>query len=144
MESAAPGADCGTARELFDTLVREGEDVAVAAHCGGRYADIVYAHDGHMENSVEIHAITPVDESGDRRGVSLRRELAIGRSRDTRLYARVTRMDGHQAWSSPIYLVRDGGWPPRGRNPQPRARSSPAAQAVQAVQGRNLESCKVT
>jgi len=56
MESAAPGTDCGTARELFDALVREGEDVAVAAHCGGRYADIVYAHDGRVENSVEIHS----------------------------------------------------------------------------------------
>ena len=56
MESAAPGTDCGTARELFDTLVREGEDVAVAAHCGGRYADIVQAHDGRVENSVEIHS----------------------------------------------------------------------------------------
>ena len=56
MESAASGTDCGTARELFDTLVREGEDVAVAAHCGGRYADIVRAHDGRVENSVEIHS----------------------------------------------------------------------------------------
>ena len=56
MESAAAGTDCGTARELFEVLVREDEDVAVAAHCGGRYADIVYAHDGRVENSVEIHS----------------------------------------------------------------------------------------
>ena len=56
MESAAPGTDCGTVRELFDALVGAGEDVAVAAHCGGRYADIVHAHDGRIENSVEIHS----------------------------------------------------------------------------------------
>ena len=56
LESAEPGTDCTTARILFDTLVRDGEDVAVAAHCGGRYADIVYAHDGRVEHSVEIHS----------------------------------------------------------------------------------------
>ena len=56
MDSAAAGSDCGTARSLFDTLVRENEDVAVAAHCGGRYADIVHAHDGRIENSIEIHS----------------------------------------------------------------------------------------
>ena len=56
MESAEPGTDCNTARALFDTLVRDREDVAVAAHCGGRYADIIYAHDGRIENSVEIHS----------------------------------------------------------------------------------------
>ena len=55
-ESAASGTDCSTARMLFETLVREEEDVAVAAHCGGRYADIVYAHDGRVEHSVEIHS----------------------------------------------------------------------------------------
>ena len=56
LDSAEPGTDCTTARILFDTLVRDGEDVAVAAHCGGRYADIVYAHDGRVEHSVEIHS----------------------------------------------------------------------------------------
>ncbi len=56
METAAAGTDCFTARSLFDTLVGENEDVAVAAHCGGRYADIVQAHDGRVENSVEIHS----------------------------------------------------------------------------------------
>ena len=56
MESAEGGTDCGTARELFAALVAADEDVAVAAHCGGRYADIVYAHDGRIENSVEIHS----------------------------------------------------------------------------------------
>lgn len=56
LESAAEGTDCGTARALFDALIENGEDVAMAAHCGGRYADIVYAHDGRVENAVEIHS----------------------------------------------------------------------------------------
>ena len=55
-DSAAAGSDCGNARILFDALVDAQEDVAVAAHCGGRYADIVYAHDGRVENAVEIHS----------------------------------------------------------------------------------------
>ena len=28
----------------------------VYAHCGGRYADIKYAHDGRFEKSVEVHS----------------------------------------------------------------------------------------
>lgn len=56
MHDAEAGTDCHTARELFETLVREREDVAVAAHCGGRHADLAVAHDGRVENSVEIHS----------------------------------------------------------------------------------------
>ncbi|MEM9578123.1 MAG: DUF3604 domain-containing protein [Pseudomonadota bacterium] len=51
-----PETDCHTAEALFDALVSEGVDVAVGAHCGGRYADINVAHDGRVENSVEIHS----------------------------------------------------------------------------------------
>ena len=31
-------------------------DTLVYAHCGGRYADIKYAHDGRFEKSVEVHS----------------------------------------------------------------------------------------
>ncbi|MCW2305962.1 DUF3604 domain-containing protein [Rhodobium gokarnense] len=49
--------DCNTARELFEAFEANGEfDVVLYAHCGGRYADIAYAHDGRFEKSMEIHS----------------------------------------------------------------------------------------
>jgi len=46
--------DAHDARELFDKL--KGRDCVVAAHVGGRYADIKYAHDGRLETAVEVHS----------------------------------------------------------------------------------------
>src|SRR5215469_9145841 len=43
-----------TADKLFEALT--GEDCRVIAHVGGRYADVKYAHDGHLERSVEVHS----------------------------------------------------------------------------------------
>ena len=43
-----------TAQELFAAV--GGDDVAVIAHVGGRYADIKYAHDPLIETSVEVHS----------------------------------------------------------------------------------------
>ena len=49
--------DCTTANELFESLEKNNEfDTLVYAHCGGRYADIKYAHDGRFEKSVEVHS----------------------------------------------------------------------------------------
>ena len=49
--------DCTTAKDLFNSLYTNNElDALVYAHCGGRYADIKYAHDGRFEKSVEIHS----------------------------------------------------------------------------------------
>lgn len=49
--------DCNTASELFEAFARHKElDVVCFAHCGGRYADIVLAHDGRFERSVEVHS----------------------------------------------------------------------------------------
>lgn len=48
--------DCRTAADLFAALQRDGEDVVCFAHCGGRYADVKLAHDGHIERSMEIHS----------------------------------------------------------------------------------------
>ncbi|MGI9404764.1 MAG: DUF3604 domain-containing protein, partial [Hyphomicrobiaceae bacterium] len=46
--------DAHNAHELFDKL--RDEDCVVWSHCGGRYADIIYAHDGRNEASVEVHS----------------------------------------------------------------------------------------
>ena len=43
-----------TADKLFEALT--GEDCRVIAHVGGRYADVKYAHDGHLERSVGVHS----------------------------------------------------------------------------------------
>ena len=40
------------------------------------------------------------------RSMSLNREVSLRHNEDTRLFVRVTQEDGHQAWSSPIYLFR--------------------------------------
>ncbi|MEZ5862709.1 MAG: hypothetical protein R3D25_00980 [Geminicoccaceae bacterium] len=49
--------DCTTAGELFEAFAAAGEwDVVGFAHCGGRYADIIQAHDGRFEKSVEVHS----------------------------------------------------------------------------------------
>jgi hypothetical protein len=52
--SAQRNTTCHTIVDLFGAL--RGEDVIVAAHCGGRYADVRYAHDAEKEPSVEIHS----------------------------------------------------------------------------------------
>ena len=48
--------DCGTAVELFDKLIANGENAVCLAHCGGRYADVKVAHDGRVETAVEVHS----------------------------------------------------------------------------------------
>jgi hypothetical protein len=48
--------DCWDARALFAALGPEFSNTVVWAHCGGRYADIHYAHDHALERSVEIHS----------------------------------------------------------------------------------------
>ena len=43
--------------DLFLSLEANKEfDTLIYAHCGGRYADIKYAHDGRFEKSVEVHS----------------------------------------------------------------------------------------
>ncbi len=46
--------DAHNAHQLFEKLT--GEDCVCWAHCGGRYADIQYAHDGRLEKSIEVHS----------------------------------------------------------------------------------------
>jgi hypothetical protein len=47
-------SDAHTAHELFQKL--EGKNCVVAAHVGGRYADITFAHDEALEAAVEVHS----------------------------------------------------------------------------------------
>ncbi len=49
-------SDCHDARALFAALAADKEDAVCWAHCGGRYADIGYAHDVALERSVEVHS----------------------------------------------------------------------------------------
>ncbi|NNE25120.1 MAG: DUF3604 domain-containing protein [Rhizobiales bacterium] len=46
--------DGHTAHELFEHL--QDEDCVCWSHCGGRYADITFAHDGRLETAVEVHS----------------------------------------------------------------------------------------
>ncbi|MBW4093366.1 MAG: DUF3604 domain-containing protein [Proteobacteria bacterium] len=48
--------DCLNVHELFAALSAANEDAIVWAHCGGRYADIAYAHDHALERAVEVHS----------------------------------------------------------------------------------------
>jgi hypothetical protein len=48
------GADAHDAHVLFEKL--KGRDCVVAAHVGGRYADIKFAHDARLEAAVEVHS----------------------------------------------------------------------------------------
>lgn len=48
--------DCHDARALFAALTADKEDAVCWAHCGGRYADIGFAHDVALERSIEIHS----------------------------------------------------------------------------------------
>lgn len=53
-DRADEAGDAHTADDLFRLL--QGKDCVVAAHVGGRYADIAYAHDGALETAVEVHS----------------------------------------------------------------------------------------
>lgn len=54
MEDSSDETTCIDAAALFDRL--RDEDAIVAAHVGGRFANIAYAHDARLEPSVEIHS----------------------------------------------------------------------------------------
>lgn len=53
-EAQAKDPVCPRVDDLFRAL--DGEDVVVLAHVGGRYADISVAHDGRIEQAVEVHS----------------------------------------------------------------------------------------
>ncbi len=53
-DMADEAADAHTAHDLFDRL--QAKDCVVVAHVGGRYADILYAHDAKLETAVEVHS----------------------------------------------------------------------------------------
>jgi hypothetical protein len=53
-DSSDIDTDSPTAKDLFKDLADE--DCVVFAHCGGRRADVRYAHDPKLETSMEIHS----------------------------------------------------------------------------------------
>jgi len=53
-DQRSPETDVHRLPGLFDRL--KDEDAIVVAHVGGRYADVKYAFDAHLEPSVEIHS----------------------------------------------------------------------------------------
>lgn len=53
-DMSTEGDDCWTAKELFEKL--DPEKCVCAAHVGGRYADITFAHDRILETAVEVHS----------------------------------------------------------------------------------------
>ncbi|PZA09883.1 DUF3604 domain-containing protein [Rhodopseudomonas palustris] len=55
-ERSDADTDCWDARALFEALEPKAADTVVWAHCGGRYADIKYAHHHALERSVEVHS----------------------------------------------------------------------------------------
>jgi Protein of unknown function (DUF3604) len=59
---------------------------------------------GGLERRVLLQLLPDVMSQ---RRVVHRREIKVRRGSDTRLYVRVQQEDGHRAWSSPIYLLRD-------------------------------------
>jgi hypothetical protein len=54
MDDSSDDTTCIDAIALFDRL--KDEDAIVAAHVGGRFANIAYAHDARLEPSVEVHS----------------------------------------------------------------------------------------
>jgi hypothetical protein len=58
---------------------------------------------GGLDRAVMLMRLPPIMAETRMR---LTRRVAVPKSRDTRLFVRVTQEDGHRAWSSPIYLFR--------------------------------------
>lgn len=54
VDIADEASDAHDAKVLFEKL--SGKDCVVMAHVGGRYADILYAHDAVLETAVEVHS----------------------------------------------------------------------------------------
>lgn len=55
-DRADEALDCHDANALFESLNKADENAICWAHCGGRYADIHYAHDMKLERAVEVHS----------------------------------------------------------------------------------------
>ena len=64
--------------------------------------DIVRFDGGGLGRAVSIYRLPEADWS---RRVALAHDVKFGGSSDLPVYIRVTQADGHQAWTSPIYLI---------------------------------------
>ncbi len=57
---------------------------------------------GGLERRISVYRLPEQDWS---RQLALEHAVTFSGSADLRVYVRVTQSDGHQAWSSPIYLI---------------------------------------
>jgi hypothetical protein len=64
--------------------------------------DIVRFDGGGLDRAVSVYRLPEADWS---RRVTLTNEVRFTGSADLPVYIRVTQTDGHQAWTSPIYLI---------------------------------------
>jgi hypothetical protein len=64
--------------------------------------DIVRFDGGGLGRAVNVYRLPEADWS---RRVALAHDVSFGGSIDLPVYIRVTQADGHQAWTSPIYLI---------------------------------------
>jgi hypothetical protein len=64
--------------------------------------DIVHFDGGGLGRAVSVYRLPEADWS---RRVTLAHDVAFAGSADLPVYIRVTQADGHQAWTSPIYLI---------------------------------------
>jgi len=60
--------------------------------------------EGGLERCMKVYRLP--DEIAQTE-VTLEREITLHKDRDTRPWICVTQEDGHQAWSSPVYLMKD-------------------------------------
>lgn len=63
-----------------------------------------YRDQGGLERRVRVFRLP---ERNVARSFSSEREVELDATGDSPIYVRVTLENGHQAWSSPIYLFRD-------------------------------------
>jgi len=80
-------------------VVLDDDDVVDLAALG----DSVVAFDGGgLGRKLAVYRLPETDWS---RRLTLAHEVAFPGGADLPVYVRVTQADGHQAWSSPIYLI---------------------------------------
>ena len=64
--------------------------------------DIVRFDGGGLDRAVNVYRLPEADWS---RRVTLEHDVTFAGDADLPVYIRVTQADGHQAWTSPIYLI---------------------------------------
>jgi hypothetical protein len=96
----------------FDLWLDDRQAGRISIKTHHRQADLDIAEIGYEEHVLEAGGldralkIYRLPEQLSQRHMIHRVPVKINAEGDTRLFARVTQIDGHRAWSSPIYLFR--------------------------------------